>query len=141
MKRNLTITCFLFLFFSLFPQEDLSRIKDKFAYFSSENFEEKLFMHTDRETYLTGEILWFKVYVTSAHNHHLIDLSSIAYVEVLDAKFQPVLQIKVKLTKGMGWGNVFLPATIGSGNYCIRAYTQWMRNFNPSSSTPKQLQL
>jgi hypothetical protein len=42
-----------------------------------------------------------------------------------------VLQAKVEMSEGRGEGSFFLPATLNSGNYTLRAYTQWMKNFDP----------
>ena len=42
-----------------------------------------------------------------------------------------VLQTKVTLANGFGDGSIFLPASISSGNYQVRAYTNWMQNFEP----------
>ena len=84
-----------------------------------------------QEFYLTGETVWFKIYYVDGALHHSMDISKVAYVEILDNNNQPLLQTKVALKDGKGDGSLFLPASINSGNYHVRAYTQWMRNFNP----------
>ena len=53
------------------------------------------------------------------------------YVEVLQANGKPVLQGKIGLNQGMGNGSFVLPASLASGNYLLRAYTAWMKNFDP----------
>jgi len=92
--------------------------------------QEKIYMDFDRSLYVTGETLWFKVYYTDASIHHPLDLSKIAYVEVLDADNKPVIQTKVELHKGGGSGSLFIPATLTTGAYTLRAYTAWMKNFS-----------
>jgi hypothetical protein len=47
---------------------------------------EKVFVHTDRNYYMCGEILWFKTYITNAANNHLLSLSKVVYVEVLNSR-------------------------------------------------------
>ena len=109
----------------------LDSLVQKFDQYSQQAFQEKIYLHIDRAFYMTGEILWFKVYNTDGILHHPLSLSKVAYVEVLDAANHPVLQGKTALEKGMGNGSFYLPVVLTSGNYKIRAYTQWMKNFSP----------
>jgi hypothetical protein len=94
---------------------------------------EKLFLHLDRPFYLSGETLWFKVYASNGATGLPLALSSVAYVEVLNARRQPVLQGKVSLKEATGNGSFVLPAALPSGNYTVRAYTRWMQNFAPET--------
>src|SRR6478609_3322308 len=82
--------------------------------------QEKLFVHMDRSYYLTGEILWFKIYNVDGSLHKPLDISKVAYVEILSPENHPVLQTKVTLADGYGDGSIFLPASLGSGNYQVR---------------------
>lgn len=101
----------------------------KFNKFRENNLQEKIYVHTDQQFYLTGETIWFKVYCVDASFHKPLSISKVAYIELLDKGKTSVLQAKVELQNGHGSGSVFLPATLQSGNYVLRAYTQWMRNF------------
>ncbi len=94
---------------------------------------EKLFLHLDRPVYLSGETMWFSVYAADGTTARPLPLSSVAYVEVLDAKHQPVLQGKVTLREATGQGSFVLPASLPAGRYTVRAYTSWMRNFGPET--------
>jgi hypothetical protein len=93
------------------------------------HLQEKLYIQTDKEFYLAGEICWFKLYTVDALNHHPLDLSKVAYLEWLDKDNKPVLQAKAGLADGHGDGSVYLPLTLHSGNYKLRAYTSWMKNY------------
>lgn len=123
----------LFLFFcaSLYSQDDvLQKIQSGFVNYNQNNLQEKLFIHTDRSSYVAGETVWFKIYCVNAANNQLLDLSKVAYAEVLDKDQQPVLQAKIALQNGTGNGSLALPATLQSGNYIFRAYTNWMKNYS-----------
>ena len=74
--------------------------------------------------------MWFKVYLTDGSLHKPLGVSKVAYIEFLDRSNQSVLQTKVELKDGSGAGSLYLPATLNSGNYVIRAYTNWMKNFS-----------
>ena len=100
---------------------------------------EKLFVHTDQGFYLTGETMWFKIYYVDGSFHQPIDLSKVAYLEVLDQEGKAVLQTKVTLTSGGGNGTLFLPSSISSGTYRLRAYTNWMKNFSADYFFEKKL--
>ena len=91
--------------------------------------QEKLYVHTDKEFYLSGEICWFKLYVVNATNHQPMDLSKVAYLEWLDKDNKPILQAKAGLAKGYGDGSAYLPLTLRSGTYKLRGYTSWMKNY------------
>ncbi len=106
-------------------------VKAKFDYYLQNNFQEKLFIHTDKDIYVAGEIIWFKMYNVEAYTHKAAGLSKVAYIEVIDAENKPVLQTKVSLNSGRGDGSIYIPTSLESGNYVLRCYTSWMKNFNP----------
>jgi hypothetical protein len=103
----------------------------RFDSYRKSSLQEKLYVHLDKSYYLTGEILWFKVYNVDATFHKPLDISKVAYLEILSSENHPVLQAKVALINGSGDGSIFLPVSINSGNYQVRAYTNWMKNFEP----------
>ena len=114
-----------------YAQETLDSLSKKFDRHRTTFPQEKLYVHLAQEFYLTGETVWFKIYYVDGALHHSMDISKVAYVEILDDNNLPLLQTKVALKDGKGDGSLFLPASINSGNYHVRAYTQWMRNFSP----------
>ncbi|TPG71818.1 hypothetical protein [Hymenobacter nivis] len=93
---------------------------------------EKLYVHLDRTVYTARETMWLKLYAVDGTFHRPLDLSSVAYVEVLNALGQPVLQTQVALRDATGRGALDLPATLPTGRYVVRAYTSWMKNFDPA---------
>ncbi|MDP9230432.1 MAG: hypothetical protein M3O67_07155 [Bacteroidota bacterium] len=128
-------TIVLFLFFALLSSHgqtnSLDTIQNQFDEYQQHSLQEKLFIHTDRNLYVAGEIIWFKIYCVDATKNELLNLSKVAYVEVLDKNLQPVLQVKISMKDGMGSGSFLLPSITYSGNYIFRAYTTWMKNFDP----------
>jgi hypothetical protein len=112
------------------PGVEDSLIK-KFDRYRLTHPQEKLYLHSDRESYMTGEIMWFKIYCTDATLHHPLDLSKVVYVELLDQNNISLLKGKVGISDGSGSGSFYLPASILTGNYRLRAYTKWMKNNSP----------
>ena len=111
--------------------QTLPDVENSFKTYSENNLQEKLFVHTDRTSYLTGEILWFKIYAVDGTYNKPLNLSKVAYVDILDSKQTPVLQAKISLSQGSGSGSIYIPVTLSNGNYRLRAYTNWMKNFSP----------
>ena len=109
---------------SLSPQTIGTRFED----YNRKNLREKIYVHTDKELYLAGEIIWFKVYNTDQSTNRPLELSKVAYVEIIDKNQKPVLQAKIALDRGSGSGSLNLPVELLSGNYQLRAYTNWMKN-------------
>ncbi|RZK87014.1 MAG: TonB-dependent receptor, partial [Pedobacter sp.] len=56
-------------------------------------------------------------------------MSKIVYVELIDEKDSLKIQLKLPLMNGVSWGNIKIADTLAEGNYRIRAYTNYMRNF------------
>jgi hypothetical protein len=91
---------------------------------------EKIYLQTDKSFYISGEILWFKSYVVDASRNKLFSMSKVAYVEIINRDSKPVVQGKILIQKGIGSGSFFIPLSLPTGSYKIRAYTNWMKNFS-----------
>ena len=111
-------------------QETLNTIISNFKQYHQRAIKEKLFVSTDKNFYIAGEIAWFKLYSVDAYNHKPLELSKVAYIELLDSANRHILQAKIALNNAEGNGSFYLPLTINSGNYKLRAYTNWMKNFD-----------
>ncbi|HEY0680599.1 MAG TPA: hypothetical protein VGD17_20105 [Chitinophagaceae bacterium] len=122
----------LFAFTRAYSQEDPTGITQRLIEYNQLVPHEKLFAHTDKDFYIAGETIWFKLYYSDAGSHRPLNISKVAYVELLDHEAKPLLQVKIGLAKenGEGNGSLQLPAFIASGNYLLRAYTSWMKNFD-----------
>ena len=133
---NCRILCFTFFCLTyvpnVFSQDESSTIQHQLEAYNSANYQEKVFLHTDKSVYIAGELLWFKAYITNAADNNFSSLSSICYVEVFGADKKPLLQAKTDIDSGRGNGSFVIPSFIRTGNYLIRAYTNWMKNFDPS---------
>ncbi|MGZ3834241.1 MAG: hypothetical protein ACXVB0_12005 [Mucilaginibacter sp.] len=108
----------------------LANLQSGFTSYQKDNLKEKLYVHVNKSAYVTGEILWFKIYCVEGGPNKLLNLSKVAYVELLDNNHTAVMQAKIILNNGTGNGSIYLPFSINSGNYQLRAYTNWMKNFS-----------
>ena len=110
--------------------ETITDITSQFNNYQKQRFEEKLFVHTDKGFYVTGEIIWLKIYDVENEKYLPGNLSKLAYAELLDRNNKVILQGKISLNNGHGNGSFYLPVNTPSGNYTLRAYTSWMKNFS-----------
>ncbi len=125
---------------NLFAQQDqLDQLLNSFDQYRATHFSEKVYLHTDKSFYLSGEIIWFKAYNVDASFNRPIDMSKIVYVELMSREDKAILQAKVEMINGTGTGSLIIPASIGSGNYTLRAYTAWMKNSGPNLFYHKSL--
>ena len=116
---------------SVVQGQDPAGVQKALDQYRQQHLQEKLYVHTDKNFYLAGEICWFKLYDIEAGSHRPLDMSKVAYLEWLDAANKPVIQAKTGLSAGHGDGSVYLPLNLHSGQYKLRAYTNWMKNYGP----------
>lgn len=100
---------------------------------------EDMFIHTDREWYVSGENMWFSIYAIDRKTMQPSKISKIAYVELLNYDSRPVIRERILLTDGSGPGHISLPDTLSSGIYTLRTYTSWMKNFLPDGCFIKEI--
>jgi hypothetical protein len=116
-------------------------ISERFLKYCSSYPREEIYVHTDREQYIAGEDIWFKVYSINRTTGVNSDLSSIAYFEILNGESRPIVRKRILLTDGSGPGHIVLPDSLRTGTYILRAYTNWMKNFLPDNSFVKEVEI
>jgi hypothetical protein len=88
--------------------------------------QERVYVQTDKQLYMSGELLWLKLYTTDIDGK-LLSLSKIGYVELIRDSISEI-QIKLDIQDGTGAGWIELPAVLPTGYYRMIAYTRFMRN-------------
>ena len=95
---------------------------------------EKLYLQTDKSSYTIGDTMWFKAYVFDAAYLSATSKSGLLYVEIADDSNNVVKRIMLPVYGGRARGQIELSKKeIPEGNYILRAYTNWMRNFGENS--------
>ncbi len=107
---------------------NLKQIIRQFALNQKLRGQEKIYLHTDKEFYLTGENIWYKAYLLDATRHLPSDKSKFIYTELIDKADSIVLRQKLHQDSIGFYGNMLLPKDLPSGKYQLRAYTIWMEN-------------
>ena len=90
---------------------------------------ENVYLETDRPDYLTGDTIWFSAFVLGNLHMDSTSISKILNVELINAENNFEKQLKLLIINGRASGDFILDKELKNGVFRIRAYTQWMRNF------------
>jgi hypothetical protein len=85
--------------------------------------QEKIYLHTDKSSYISGETIRFKVYLVDAVVHYPSMHSRFVYVELINPQDRVIRREKVKIASDGSHGQIGIPATLPEGNYTLRAYS------------------
>lgn len=121
--------------------KELISLQNAVENYTQNNLQEKLYVHTDKNFYLANEICWFKIYNVDAILNRPLNISKVAYLELIDNNNKSVWQEKIELNEATGNGSILIPSTIATGNYTLRAYTNWMKNFNEGFFFEKKISI
>lgn len=108
----------------------IEQVISDLAVYNSNYSKEKVYLHFDRSHYSPGDDIWFKAYVTVGNLNLLSQHSKLINVELLDPSGDLVQSLRLPLSAGIAFADFSLGDSLISGTYQIRAYTQWMRNFD-----------
>ncbi|MCQ2127744.1 MAG: hypothetical protein MJZ06_09975, partial [Bacteroidaceae bacterium] len=139
----------LFCIRTLFAYADvpISRYAANAYRFNKEYPQEKVYLHFDNTSYMTGDTVWFKAYVVNASDFTAAK-SQVLYVDLLSAAGGKIRQHKFRIVDGQADGYICLTnvntdigrekrgeivANLQSGYYEIRAYTAYMLNFQDAA--------
>ena len=142
IKHAILVLIHLLLLQGIFGQTSPNMtdyLRQRFIKYCKSVPREEIFIHTDREDYISGENLWFNIYVIDRQSFKQSNNSSIVYFELLNSQNRPVVQKKILIIHGLGPGQIILPDTLSTGTYTIRAYTNWMKNFLPYNCFMKNI--
>lgn len=115
-------------------------LEEQFTNYHLANLQEKIYLHTDKDFYLAGETIWFKAYLVDVFFHKPLAISRIAYIDVIDQNGKPVLQTSISISyNATGTGSFVIPASLSSGHYTIRAYTNIMKNVGAAAFFSKPI--
>ncbi|MBX2920821.1 MAG: hypothetical protein KF746_01415 [Chitinophagaceae bacterium] len=127
MKR----TCFLMIIsLSLTTLYSQDKAEQALQQFEQHYPQEKVYMLFSKNSYVAGETIWFKAVVFEGYNRSSISTS--LFVELYNSNKNQVTRGIIPLFDGEGNGSIVLPDSLKEGAYYVRAYTQWMLNFDES---------
>lgn len=92
---------------------------------------ENIKLNTDRDLYFCGEDIFFNIDYFINDKKTLPVLSNVLYLELIECNNNtPIIQKKFKISDFNVNGLINIPNNVASGNYMLRVYTQYQRNFS-----------
>ena len=85
---------------------------------------ETVYLHTDRNFYVAGDNLYYKMYLKSDCS----DSSRFAYFIIRDEKSEVISHSRLEIIDGVSYGSIKLADTLKTGFYQIVCFTNFMRN-------------
>ncbi len=89
---------------------------------------ECFFVQFDKSFYVSGETVWFKVYVLNDSGKVI---SRVLHVDLVSHKNETVVKQKLLIDNRTSNGSITLPMDSEEGYYRFRAYTHYNLNFKP----------
>ncbi|MBO9658687.1 MAG: hypothetical protein J7527_07655, partial [Chitinophagaceae bacterium] len=102
---------------------------------------EKIYVHTDKDEYLAGELLWFRSHLVDPLSLKPSANHTIVYTELVDSKGKSMLQGKVASGNNSGDGSFYLPPQLPSGTYTLTAYTTPLKKAGPKYYFRKSIRI
>lgn len=101
-----------------------------FLKFEKPKFTEHVHLHTDRQVYYPGDDIWFKAFLNYKSKSIKDTTSRILYVQLIDSDKKIIDKKRIEITNGYAYGEFKLPGNLPRGQYQVRAFTQYMLNFD-----------
>jgi hypothetical protein len=89
---------------------------------------EDVHLNTNSKVFLVGETLLYSFFSVLSTNNTPSFVSKIGYVELIGENGNLLFKHKLKLTKGVGFSDYFIPSNVKTGQYKLIAYTKWIDN-------------
>ncbi|MDR1810141.1 MAG: TonB-dependent receptor plug domain-containing protein, partial [Prevotella sp.] len=87
---------------------------------------EKIHVQTDKTYYMSGEDVWFRIFLVNAFSHLPDSTSRYVYAELINPVEELVQRVKIRPVESAYFGYFSLPEDLPEGNYLLRFYTRFM---------------
>lgn len=124
----------LFLIFMIFPLSGFSQDKQTNLVSSYKEYtklpRETAYAHLNKTQLLPGEILGFTAYVFNKATKKLSPITTNIYCTISDENNKLVKSEMILGNHGVAQGSFQIDSLFTPGNYTVKVYTNWMRNFD-----------
>jgi hypothetical protein len=92
---------------------------------------EKVYLQFDKPYYAVNDTIWFKAYLLNAPSLMFSAKSGLLHIGINSDSGKLIKQYLFIVKNGVARGNIVLDdKNFNTGTYTLRAYTNWMRNFD-----------
>ncbi len=113
---------------SMLDNEFLKSLREKLLAFVRELPQDRVYLHTDKPFYKSGETIWFAAYLRNGETLKASTQSQILYVELINPKGAVEKTLSLIAPNGSAQGDFVIDPELPGGLYKLRAYTNWMKN-------------
>ncbi|WP_299123807.1 Plug domain-containing protein [uncultured Winogradskyella sp.] len=135
MKKGLAYCSLLFLLSSFIISNNnnfADLIIEKLQNYRDIEWPEKVYLHTDKDLYLLNETIWFSAYLVNGITNKKSTKSAVLYVELINDRDSIVGKRKLYFEDISSGGDFKIEKEWKKGKYVLRAYTNYMRNEDPT---------
>lgn len=112
-------------------EDSQHRIIDSLNTYKYAQTPEKVFLHTNKNTYSNRENMWFKAYLVNGVDHRPQTESKVLYIDLISPQDTVVKTWMIHEDQGFK-GDFAWNRNYPAGDYRLRAYTNYMRNTDPA---------
>ena len=94
---------------------------------------------TDRDLYISGEEIGFSALLQCNQNTASDCLSRIMYVDIYKDLSGYAIRQKIYIENGEAHGSIAIPSDFPTGNYYLRAYTNYQKNYRIEDLTYREI--
>ncbi|MFT4739517.1 MAG: hypothetical protein ACI9L9_000290 [Marivirga sp.] len=141
-KCNTIVFSFLFIPFIVSAQNSgikaeiiTEKVTDYFDLFPTE----RMYLDIDKSSYVSGDTIWFKSYVTAGFYNQPSPLSGVGYVNLISSSDSIISSAKIKVDMGSGEGFINIPRELKSSIYQLVGYTKWILDVDSSEIFHKNI--
>lgn len=128
MKKSVLSVCFGLLLLNLTTPLLAQKIDSILNIYSDRFQQEKIHIHFDKSVYNNGETIWYKAYLMAGSD--LSDYSKNFYVDWFDAGGKLLKHAMYPIFESSAQGQFSVPQNYQGQSLHLRAYTQWMLNYD-----------
>lgn len=99
------------------------------------------YLHLNKSTYIKGEEIGFTAYVLDKATKTPSLLTTNLYVTIEDENKNTIKQQLIRVENGIASNTIEIDSSFSSGYYNIKAYTNWMRNFDEKNYFIESIQI
>lgn len=101
----------------------------------------KIYLHTDREVYFPGDSIWFKAYYLDGKTQRLYPGAFSMYTDLMNDQGHSVDSQVLLIEDGVSAGKIEIPDSAGTGNYALRAFTEFQNQLGEDTYFYKRLKV
>lgn len=101
----------------------------------------KLYLHTDKSGYVSGDTIWFRCYLTDAGSHQEIKEGLQVRLQLINPEDRIISQPVVKPSDNGYSGFIALDAALAKGIYTLKAFSTTSRHYPLASYFEKEIKI